>query len=97
MLFIIGGIADAVTDAFDSVKDTLGNVFESAASFLSDITGFEIDPAVLQQILTGAATGGMSAVAQGAVEFGLESLAEEFGEETGLPVGDVVDGYNQVA
>lgn len=97
MIFIIGGIVDAVTDTVSSITDTFSNVFEPVASFLSDVTGLDIDPALLQQIVTGAATGGMSAVAQGAAEFGLDALGEEFGDATGLPVEDLIKSYNEMA
>jgi len=101
MLFIIGGAIDAVTDtvsgAVDSITDKIGDIsFGSVADLLSDITGLDVNPGLLKDIVTAFSTGGMSAIAEGAQQFGLDSIAEEFGEATGLPVEDVLDASDAV-
>ncbi|MFP4061621.1 MAG: hypothetical protein ACLFS2_02385 [Halochromatium sp.] len=97
MLFIIGGVVDAVTDTVNAITDVVSDGFGDIIEALNDALGVNLDPSVLATVVGGVTTGGMSALADGAEQFGLDSLAEEFGDATGLPVDDAVEAFNQVS
>lgn len=93
MIFIIGGILDDLNPV-SLIQNTIGSGFDMLAEFVSDFAenlGIEIDPEVLAQIVGSVATGGLSGVAMGAVDFATDAVAEEFRDVLDFPVEDTID------